>query len=741
MRSSKVTIICIILLFFISNLNGQELKSKSITEIIRTEFEGFTKTIGFYLSYEISIAPGSPKITENKVIDFEGLANGINIQEKPIHKYLYDFFIEENTSRELLEAYEYEAVPSEKLIKMVSEKFQLELSKVAENHYLVVKYLAKPLAIERAKYEMNLLSPSLKMEIKNFENTLTPQLEKYISNKYGLNNDHIVSPEKKYFADELKFKIILLEKNERFDDELRLELSGYKPYHLVNKELKKALVLALNHAVYDEKFYYYFPQLIKIGGSKDVVQPKDIRSYLVAEKIVLPSSIGIPVIVLVLALGSVIFTLLYKFVNINGFFHAVEVIRGKYSKTEDKGEINHFQALTLALSATVGLGSIAGIALAINMGGPGVIFWIWITSFFGMTTKFNSCLFSQVYREFDSITGKVKGGPMYYLSKGISDVYPSISWFGKFLAILFSVFCIFASIGGGNLFQVNQAFESVSSTLHLEGDTWKWSIGFSFAIGVAFVILGGAKKMGACSSYLVPCICLFYVSTCLIIIAKNFHMIPSVLGDIFSSAFNFKTAAWGGLMSIFLTGVKRATFSNEAGLGSSSIIHATAKTDEPVREGLVAMMEPFIDTLFICTTTAFAILVTNAHLSGVGEGIKIVGVAFASVHPIFLFLLMIAVLLFAFSTLITWCYCGEKSAEYLFGVRAIVYYRIIFVACIIIGPVVKLTSIIEFSDMMMLCMAFPNIIGGILLFKKGKVLFNDYWKRLKAGEMVINKKE
>lgn len=737
MRCLAHYILILTLLFSTHTIKAQEVPNNNLTNTISLQFDRFTKTLGYFLSYEIPLYTGSLDITENKVINFEELAQKIKLQDEKIYKYLNDKFLEDNFAKELLDSYEYEIAPSENLINLVAQKFSVSVEKLRLHQFYFIKYLARPLPLEHASFDLNLMPNNLKEEIKNFNGVISDSLEKYILKKLHSS----IYPDQKtqlLVAMDLHYKYLLLDNKNALDDELKLALSQYKPIQLTKKELRASIIAILNKAIYDENFNYHFPELIKKKDKQ--FTPEGIRNLLVAENIVLPNKKGIPLIVLVLALGSVVFTVLYKFINIKGLFHSFAIVRGKYNNPEDRGEISHFQSLTFALSATVGLGNIAGIALAVCMGGPGIVFWMWVTALFGMATKFNSCLFSQVYREIDPKTGKVKGGPMYYLSKGISDLYPSISWLGKLFAVIFCIFCILGSFGGGNLFQVNQAYESVSSTFHLEGDNWKWVIGFTLALGVAIATIGGAKKMGAFASKIVPFMCVFYISTCLIIILKNAHMVPSVLQDIFTSAFNFKTAAWGGLMSIFLNGVKRATFSNEAGLGSSAIIHATTKTDEPVREGLVAMMEPFIDTIIICTITAITILVTNAHLSGVGEGIKIIGVAFASVHPIFLFLLSFAVVLFAFSTLITWCYCGERSAEYLFGTKAILFYRITFVACIIFGPIVNLTSIIAFSDMMMLCMAFPNIIGGILLFKKGNILFNDYWKRYQTGEIVSNQK-
>lgn len=732
MRVFKRLFVLLFLLFLIRALPAQDTSPQSFTEIISDEFEAFTKQINSFFFYEIPLYKGEAEVGENKVIDFEKLAQKIKTQDGKLYKYLFDLLIEDKAGREKLEEYIYESKPSVKLEELFCKRFGINQEQLKPYHIVFIKDLAVPFPLERATSSWQKIPEYLVKEINLFDGKVSDALRAFIVKKYSL---PLLNEQEIYHKAALLHgqSLLILDKI-NLDEEFLSELKLYQPINPTSVELQKILVSVLNQAIRDVNFFYYFSEPNKSKQLKGVELREEIRDYLVAEGVVLRRTVGIPLIILVLSLGSVVFTLLYRFVNITKLFHGFEILKGKFQNKDVKGEISQFQALAFSLTTTVGLGNIAGIATAICMGGPGIIFWIWVTAIFGMATKFNSCLFSQVYREIDPQTGKVKGGPMYYLSKGIADLYPSLAWLGKAFAILFSVFCILSSFGGGNLFQINQVYESISLTFHLDGDLWKWVIGIVLAMSMALVSIGGVKKIGYLLARIVPFMCMFYVGTCLIIIMKNYELIPSVLKDIFVGAFNFKSAAWGGLMCIFINGVKRATFSNEAGLGSSAIVHANTKTDEPVREGIVAMLEPFIDTILICTITAITILVTQANRSGVGEGIQVISVAFASVHYIFLYLLLIAVLLFAFSALITWCYCGERSAEYLFGSRSIIYYRVTFVICIVIGPIVQLNSIIAFSDMMMLCMAFPNIIGGVMLFKKGNILFKDYFNRMEAKD-------
>ncbi len=465
---------------------------------------------------------------------------------------------------------------------------------------------------------------------------------------------------------------------------------------------------------------------------------------------------GVPLIVLVLLFGGVFFTFRFGFVHLRLFAHSIQVIRGRYDNPDDHGEITHFKALTSALSATVGLGNIAMVAVAIAQGGPGAVFWMWVIAFFGMSSKFTSCSLAQVYRNIEpeddaQHTGKsehVLGGPMLYLQEGVKRQLGGGAFaagFGKTLAIVFAIFAIGGAIGGGNMFQANQTFEIVAQTF-LDGDkSYAWVGGIIMAGLVGIVIIGGIKRIGEVTCRLVPAMCAFYCLVCLVIILANASKVPGLFGDIFAAAFNFKAATWGGmsgLIGVFVVGAKRAAFSNEAGLGSAAIAHSAAKTNEPVREGVVAMIGPFIDTIIICTMTALTILITGAHkkvaaFSGtdIEKGVSITAEAFKSLAPWLTYLLCIAVFVFAYSTMISWCYYGERATEYLFGKKGVTPFRVIFLLFVFLGPIASLHAVIDFTDILILSMAYPNIIGAIILSPKLAKLTKDYVRRLKSGEM------
>ena len=443
---------------------------------------------------------------------------------------------------------------------------------------------------------------------------------------------------------------------------------------------------------------------------------------------------SIPLILAVLVLGGIIFTLLFGFVNIRLFPHAIAVIRGKFDHPDDEGEISHFQALTSALSATVGLGNIAGVAVAIALGGPGAVFWMWFIAFFGMSLKFSSCSFAQLYRRVKP-DGTVLGGPMVYLEEGIKGRFPKLLWLGKVFGISYAIFTMFAAFGGGNMFQSNQAFSIVNKQFqwpeHLD-----WLFGLILAILVGLVIIGGIRRIGEVTSKLVPAMCVFYCLCCIAIIGARFTEVPAMFAEIFTSAFTLKAGA-GGLLGVLLQGAKRAAFSNEAGLGSAAIAHAAAKTKEPIREGVVAMVGPFIDTIIVCTMTALTILITGAdhEKDAAVEGIATTSRAFAELHWVAPYALCIAVFVFAYSTLISWSYYGERAVEYLLGPRGVMPYRVLYVLVVVLGPIVSLKSVIDFSDMMLFSMAFPNIIGMLILYPVIRPLVKDYVARLRSGEM------
>jgi alanine or glycine:cation symporter, AGCS family len=446
---------------------------------------------------------------------------------------------------------------------------------------------------------------------------------------------------------------------------------------------------------------------------------------------------GVPLIIVILVSGGVFFSTRYRYINVRLFRHAIDVVRGRYDDPNDPGEITHFKALTSALAATVGLGNIAGVAVAISWGGPGAIFWMWLTAFFGMSMKFSSCTLAQIYREVDE-DGHVMGGPMVYLKKGIRECAPKFAWVGVIFSPLFAVLAIMASFGGGNMFQTNQTYAVVERLAGLEElPIYEPIFGIAMAILVGIVIIGGIKRIGDVTSKLVPTMCIGYVAVCAFIVVTNFAEVPAMLGNIVVQAFKPDAIFVGGFIGILVQGMKRAAFSNEAGLGSAAIAHAAAKTKEPIREGLVAMLGPFIDTIVVCTMTALAILITGAHLRAEDKdaGVTITMDAFGSVSPYLTWFLGIAVFVFAYSTLISWSYYGERATEYLVGKKGIGPYRIAYVLVAILGPMLSLGNVVGFADMMLLSMAFPNILGMIFLSGKVKAMKRDYIKRLKSGEM------
>ena len=448
---------------------------------------------------------------------------------------------------------------------------------------------------------------------------------------------------------------------------------------------------------------------------------------------------SIPLIVFILIIGCVGFSLYFKFINLRMFGHAITVVRGKYDKKSDEGEITSFQALSSALSATVGLGNIAGVAVAMSLGGAGAVFWMWIMAFFGMCMKFTECSFGVMYRHVGK-SGHVLGGPMIYLKDGFEERFGKgtpLAMLGAVLSVFFAICVILGSLGGGNLFQSNQSYQLVADQIPFF-DQHPIAYGLCIGLICGAVIIGGIKRIGNITSKLVPAMCVFYCAICLYIILSNASLVPEMFAKIFTQAFS-PEAGLGGIVGVMIAGIKRAAFSNEAGLGSSAIAHSAAKTNEPVREGLVAMLEPFIDTLVVCTMTALAILITNAHVASAEGGIAITNYAFATVHPDLPKLLTIAVVVFAFSTLISWSYYGERAAEYLGGTKAILPFKIVFIIFAVFAPLVGLANAITFSEIMILTLAFANIIGLLFLAPVLKEKTADYMHRLKSGQMPQNK--
>ena len=458
-----------------------------------------------------------------------------------------------------------------------------------------------------------------------------------------------------------------------------------------------------------------------------------------------------PLILVTLLLGGIFFTLRWSFINVRLFVHCINVIRGKYDRPEDKGEITHFQALTSALSATVGLGNIAGVAIAISKGGPGAVFWMWVVAFFGMSLKFTSCSLAQLYRRIKP-DGSVLGGPMVYLDQGIRERFGRLKPIGKLFGVVFACFTVMAAFGGGNMFQGNQTYSILSNLVIDElpdgsaatflQQNGSWLVGLVMAVLVGLVIIGGIRRIGEVTSKLVPLMCGFYCLCCLLIVLRNYANIPEMFDSIFSNAFN-PDAMYGGLIGVLLTGATRAAFSNEAGLGSAAIAHAAAKTDEPVREGVVAMIGPFVDTIVVCTMTALTILITKSHLvPTVGEelkGITITAAAFSTLADWVPLLLCVAVFVFAYSSMISWSYYGERAIEYLVGGWGIPPYRVVYVLVVVLGPVLTLSSVVDFSDIMLLSMAFPNIIGMVFLSGILSDEVKSYVARLRSGEIRPSK--
>jgi alanine or glycine:cation symporter, AGCS family len=449
----------------------------------------------------------------------------------------------------------------------------------------------------------------------------------------------------------------------------------------------------------------------------------------------------IALVVVWLIIGAVFFTVYLKFINVKGFIHSIQIVRGKYDNPDDSGEVSHFQALATALSATVGLGNIAGVAIAIIIGGPGATFWMIVAGLLGMTSKFVECTLGVKYRNINP-DGSVSGGPMYYLSKGLKK--RNLGFLGKVLAVIFSILVIGGSFGGGNMFQANQSFSQFTYIVPSIANYGFW-YGVILAILVGAVIIGGIKSIASVTSKIVPFMAILYVATALIIIFINWRDAPSAFALIMDGAFN-PDAMKGGIIGVLIVGFQRAAFSNEAGVGSAPIAHSAVKTEEPVSEGMVALLEPFIDTVVICTMTALVIIFTEMHDNPLNlEGAALTSEAFSTVFSWFPYVLMFAIFLFAFSTMISWSYYGIKGFDYLFGGyseklfgnRKVsdTIYRILFLGCIIVGASSELGAVLDFSDMMILAMAFPNILGLLIMAPEVRRDVKSYLKRIKSGEI------
>ncbi len=453
------------------------------------------------------------------------------------------------------------------------------------------------------------------------------------------------------------------------------------------------------------------------------------------EKLLFFSVGDIPVIILWLLIGGVFLTLRLGFVSIWGFKHALDIAIGKDQEANNssmQGEVSSFQALATALSGSVGLGNIAGVAIAIQVGGPGAIFWMTVGALLGMSSKLVESTLGLLYRDVKP-DGTVKGGPMYYLTEGLASF--GLGKLGRVLALLFSLGGVGASLGGGNMFQSNQAFAALTTVLPGVRQ-YDWVFGLCFAFLVGLVIVGGIGRIGIVTSRLVPFMVTLYIVLCLWVLGNYLTEIPKAVLAIITQAFHPESIQ-GGVAGVLVQGLRRSVFSNNAGLGVAAIAHSVARTDKPVREGIVAILEPFIDTVIICNLTALVILVTgsysdSSHVVSTG-GSPLATAAFATVVSWFPFVLTLVIMLFAFSTLIAWSYYGECCWAYLLGERSIFLFKGLFLFCIFLGSVVNLGAVVDFSDMMLLGTSVPNILGCLLLSGKVANLLDEYWKEFKEN--------
>ncbi|GAA1872090.1 alanine/glycine:cation symporter family protein [Brevibacterium marinum] len=459
-----------------------------------------------------------------------------------------------------------------------------------------------------------------------------------------------------------------------------------------------------------------------------------------------PLTIGdlsFPFVVLWLIAAALIFTIYFGFIQARGFKVSLEVIRGKYSSKDDPGEITHFQALASALSGTVGLGNIAGVGVAIALGGPGATFWMIVAGLLGMCTKFVECTLGVKYREIDD-NGVVYGGPFKYLPIAFRKFSKPVA---GLLTGIFAVSILVFGVVGGGMFQANQTFAQVRTATggadgFLAGQWASLIFGIIFAALVALVILGGIRSIAHVTDKLVPAMGIFYVVSCLLVLGINFAQIPQAFGEIFQGAFAPQGIA-GGIIGVMVIGFQRSAFSNEAGIGSAAIAHSAVKTRRPISEGFVALLEPFVDTVIVCTMTALTIIVANqpSYTNDLGEGeiggVALASDAFSTVVGWYPILLAIAVALFAFSTLITWAYYGERAWSYLFGKSkgAVTIFRVLVCVFVVIGCIASFSKVVEFADAALFLCAFINILGLYMLMPVVKKEMKKYLADRKAGTL------
>jgi len=438
---------------------------------------------------------------------------------------------------------------------------------------------------------------------------------------------------------------------------------------------------------------------------------------------------GPPLLVLLLG-GGLFFTIFSRFIPFRYVRHAIDIVHGKFDHETDPGQINHFQALSSALASTIGMGNISGVAIAIQMGGPGAVFWMWVSAIVGSATKFFTCTLAIMYRGKDDL-GEPQGGPMYVIHEALGKHF-------RFLAVFFSVAGLFGCLA---LFQVNQLTQIIRDEIfHPQGlfvenvELGNLLIGFFIAILVASVIFGGIRRIGYVASKMVPTMVLLYLFAGLLVIFKYFWDIPAILALIIQDAFTGNAMVGGAVGTVIITGVRRAAFSNEAGIGTEAMAHGAAKTQEPVREGLVAMLGPFVDTIIVCSITAFVILMTGVWQSSEANGVTLTTQAFSKALPgLGRGLLITSVLIFSLSTMIGYSYYGAKCTSYLFGTKWKKYYRIFYTVTLVVGAVISINAVINFLDGMFALMAIPTMVSSIILAPKVMSASRDYFHRLQAG--------
>ena len=446
-----------------------------------------------------------------------------------------------------------------------------------------------------------------------------------------------------------------------------------------------------------------------------------------------------PFVVAWLILGGVYLTFKMGFVNLRMFKHSFDIVRGRYKTKDDRGLITPFQSLSTALSATVGIGNIAAVSIAITLGGPGAAFWMILAGFLGMTLKFTEVTLSVKHREFLP-DGTIMGGGMEYLSRGVAE--KGMPTLGKYLAIVFAFFMVLGALGAGNLFQISQSLAIVQTHIpYIHEHGYVFGIFMAFITGL--VIIGGIKRIAHVAEAIVPLMVIFYLLMVSWVLYVHFADIPHTFGLIVSEAFH-PTAVAGGVAGAMVQGFQRAVFSNEAGLGSAGIAHSVAKVKYPIRQGMVSLYEPFIDTVIVCTMTALVVILTGAYAGGTEaldlaiaakQGSVITSTAFGSVVSWFPNILGIAIFLFAFSTMISWSYYGERAWVYLFGSKTSIVYKLIFLACIVIATVANTELMVDFSSILFLALAVPNIFGLLLMSGDVREMLTEYLKKLKSGEL------